>query len=66
MSSSSSAQKLTAHPPAPSAEDRRNKVMRDLKLALVDELELRQSGGFNPYDSREGRTHTDRWDRRRR
>jgi hypothetical protein len=49
-----------------SADDRRAKVMRDLKLALIDEMQLRQSGGFNPYDSREGRANTDRWDRRRR
>lgn len=66
MSSSSSAPKPLVPPPAVTTEDRRDKVMRDLKLALVDEMELRRSGGFNPYDSREGRTHTDRWGRRRR
>lgn len=50
----------------PATTDRRTRVMRELKLALVDRMEQQQSGGFDPYDAREGRGHTSCWEQRRR
>jgi len=53
--------------PAPTpSEERRDKVMRELKLALVDQQVLSQGAGCNPYESAQGRGHSERWERRRR
>jgi hypothetical protein len=52
--------------PAPADETRRNKVIRDLKLALIDHQQLSEAGGFNPYDAHQGRGRIERWEKRRR
>jgi hypothetical protein len=51
---------------ATAAEDRRAKVLRELKLALVDQQVQQEAGGFNPYDAQQGRGRTERWEKRRR
>lgn len=54
-------------PVAPSpAEERREKVLRDLKLALVDQEVHRKTAGCNPYDALQGQVRSDRWDTRKR
>jgi hypothetical protein len=54
-------------PASPStAEGRREKLLRELKLALVDQQTLRESAGCNPYDALQGRGRAERWAPRRR
>jgi hypothetical protein len=52
--------------PVPVDESRRNKVIRELKLALVDQQQISVDGGFNPYDALQGRVRVERWEKRRR
>jgi hypothetical protein len=52
-------------PPLPESEERRSKVLRELKLALVGQRETR-SAGFNPYDAEQGRGRQEPWEKRRR
>jgi len=40
--------------------------MRELKLALVEQLEVKAGSGFNPYDAQQGRGRPERWEKRRR
>jgi hypothetical protein len=47
-------------------DDRREKVMRELKLALVDQQVHREGSGCNPYESVQGRGRSERWEPRRR
>ena len=51
---------------AETREERRAKLMRELKLALVDQQVTREAGGFNPYDAQQGQDRTERWAKRRR
>lgn len=46
--------------------DRRNRLMRDLTLALVDQRLEKESPGFNPYDAQQGQRRRDNWEKRRR
>ncbi len=48
------------------AEDRREKLLRDLKLALVDQQVRSEGAGCNPYDALQGQKRSDRWDTRKR
>jgi hypothetical protein len=50
----------------PSGADRRAEMLRELKLALVDQRVQQEGGGFNPYDAEQGRNRTERWQKRRR
>jgi hypothetical protein len=52
--------------PTASGKDRREEVLRELKLALVDQRVQQEGGGFNPYDAEQGRNRTERWQKRRR
>lgn len=51
---------------SPTAQDRREKLLRDLKLALVDQQVRGEAAGCNPYDALQGRGRPDRWDTRKR
>jgi hypothetical protein len=51
---------------AASTEDRREKLIRELKLALVDQHVHREGSGCNPYESVQGRGRSERWEPRRR
>ena len=54
-------------PVSPStAEARREKLLRDLKLALVDQQVRSEGAGCNPYDALQGQKRSDRWDTRKR
>lgn len=57
-----------SEPPAGSAdrEARRQTVLRDLKLALVDQQVRADTGGFDPYNAQQGHARADHWDKRRR
>jgi hypothetical protein len=57
---------LKRAPAATDAEVRREKLMRELKLALVDQQVQREGSGCNPYESVQGRGRSERWERRRR
>jgi hypothetical protein len=52
--------------PAPVQTDRRDRLVRDLTLALVDQRLERESAGFNPYDAQQGQRRQDNWEKRRR
>ena len=51
---------------APVPLDRRERLVRDLALALVDQRLARESAGFNPYDAQQGTRRVERWEKRRR
>jgi hypothetical protein len=54
-------------PVAPSpADERREKVLRDLKLALVDQHAHKETAGCNPYNALQGQVRSDRWGTRKR
>jgi len=52
--------------PPTASQSLREKVLRDLKLALVDQQAHREEAGCNPYDALQGRGRTERWEPRRR
>ena len=64
----SSATKRIALPvPVPQSSGmRRERVLRDLKLALVDQKVQAEAAGCNPYDALQGTGRRDRWQTRRR
>lgn len=51
--------------PSP-AEERREKMLRELKLALVDQEVHKKTAGCNPYDALQGQVRSDRWGTRKR
>ena len=50
----------------PQGEARREQLMRELKLALVDQQVHEEAAGCNPYDALQGHGRPDRWEPRRR
>jgi len=54
------------HTAVPKGEARREQLMRELKLALVDQQVQQETAGCNPYDALQGHGRPDRWEPRRR
>jgi hypothetical protein len=53
-------------PAVPKAPSRRERLMREIKLALVDQQVKVEATGCNPYDALQGQGRVDRWMPRRR
>lgn len=52
--------------PSPVQTERRERLVRELTLALVDQRLEKESAGFNPYDAQQGQRRHDNWGNRRR